>query len=96
MKHILNDRSIERFVSFGTHIFGIDPSLPRERIAEKTIDELYKLFESMGMPMHLKDVGIDESRIGEMARHIAENEGLESAWMPLCEQDIAEILESSL
>ena len=33
MKHILNDRSIERFVSFGTHIFGIDPSLPRERIA---------------------------------------------------------------
>lgn len=96
MKHILNDKSIERFVSFGTHIFGIDPSLPRERIAEKTIDELYKLFESMGMPMHLKDVGIDESRIGEMAHHIAENEGLESAWMPLCEQDIAEILESSL
>ena len=46
--------------------------------------------------MHLKEVGIDESRIDEMAHHVAENEGLENAWSPLLEKDIAEIFRASL
>ena len=46
--------------------------------------------------MHLKEVGIDESRIEEMAHHVAENEGLENAWVPLLEKDIAEIFTASL
>ena len=46
--------------------------------------------------MHLKDVGIDESRISEMAHHIAVNEGLENAWASLTEKDITEILTASL
>ena len=33
-------------------------------IANKAIDATYKFFESINIPMHLKDVGIDESRIG--------------------------------
>lgn len=96
MRHILNDNTIERFVSFGTHIFGIDSSLPEREIAEKTINMTYELFESFGIPMHLKDVGIDDSRLSEMACHIAQNEGLEKAWAPLSQQDILEILKASL
>ena len=96
MKHILSDKTRERFVKFGKNIFGIDSSLPDEQIAEKTIEETYKLFESFGMPMHLKDVGIDESRLEEMAHHVAENEGLDSAWAPLNEKDILEIFKDSL
>ena len=46
--------------------------------------------------MHLREVGIDESRIDEMAHHIAVNEGLENAYAPLTEQDIKEILIASL
>ncbi len=53
-------------------------------------------FESINIPMHLKDVGIDEKRIDEMAKHVAENEGLEEAWAPLLEKDIAEIFRESL
>ena len=96
MKHILSDKTRERFVKFGKNIFGIDSSLPDEQIAEKTIEETYKMFESFGMPMHLKDVGIDESRLEEMAHHVAENEGLDSAWAPLNEKDILEIFKDSL
>lgn len=96
MRHILSDKTIERFVSFGTHIFGIDPSLPESEIADKTIEMTYKMFESFGIPMHLKDVGIDSSRLSEMAHHIAVNEGLENAWAPLSENDILEILKASL
>ena len=96
MRHILNERTLPRFVKYGVNVFGIDPSLPEMEIAEQAIDETYRFFASISIPMHLRDVGIDESRIGEMAHHIAVNEGLEQAWAPLTEQDITEILLASL
>lgn len=96
MKHILNENTIERFVKYGVNVFGIDASLPKQTIAEKAIEETYKFFESINIPMHLKEVGIDGSRIDEMAHHIAVNEGLENAYVPLTEQDIKKILTESL
>ncbi|MBO5282625.1 MAG: iron-containing alcohol dehydrogenase [Lachnospiraceae bacterium] len=96
MRHILNEKTIERFVSFGVHIFGIDASLPEAEIADQTIEKTYELFASFGIPMHLREVGIDDTRLSEMAHHIAVNEGLEHAWAPLQEQDILEILQASL
>ena len=96
MKHILSDRTVSRFVKYGVNVFGIDSSLDDFGIANKAIDDTYRFFESIGIPMHLKDVGIDESRIDEMANHVAENEGLENAWAPLTQQDIADIFMASL
>ena len=96
MKHILNENTIDRFVKYGINVFGIDATLPQQEIAEKAIDATYKFFESINIPMHLREVGIDDSRIDEMAHHIAVNEGLENAYAPLTEKDIKEILLASL
>ena len=96
MKHILSEKTIDRFVKYGVNVFGIDASLPKQEIAEKAIEATYRFFESIGIPMHLREVGIDESRIDEMAHHIAVNEGLENAYAPLTELDIKEILLESL
>ena len=96
MRHILNEKTLDRFVKYGINVFGIDASLPKQEIAEKAIDETYRFFESINIPMHLREVGIDDSRIDEMAHHIAVNEGLENAYAPLTEQDIKEILMASL
>ncbi len=96
MKHILSEKTVSRFVKYGVNVFGIDSSLDRFEIAEKAIKATYDFFESIGIPMHLRDVGIDESRIDEMAHHVAENEGLENAWVPLSQQDIAQIFTASL
>lgn len=96
MKHILSEDTVDRFVKYGVNVFGIDSSLDKFEIAEKAINETYKFFESIGIPMYLKDVGIDESRIGEMAHHVAENEGLENAWASLNEKDIEDIFRASL
>ena len=96
MKHILSEKTIDRFVKYGINVFGIDASLPKQEIAGKAIDATYAFFESIGIPMHLREVGIDDSRIDEMAHHIAVNEGLENAYAPLTEQDIKEILLASL
>ena len=96
MKHILNERTLERFVAFGTGVFGIDPSLPEMEIAEKAIKAIHDFYLEIGIPMTLREVGIDDSRIDEMAHHVAVNEGLENAWAPLYEDDIAAILRDCL
>ena len=41
-------------------------------------------------------MGIGPERISEMAHHIAVNEGLDSAYVPLTEKDITAILTASL
>ncbi len=96
MQHILSEKTIDRFVKYGVQVFGIDAGLDQQVIAEKAIEETYRFFESLGIPMHLRAVGIDESRIDEMAKHVAENEGLENAYVPLDESDIAAIFRASL
>lgn len=96
MKHILSEKTLERFVSFGTGVFGIDPALPEMEIAEKAIQSIHDFYREIGLPMTLREVGIDGSRIDEMAHHIAVNEGLENAWAPLYEEDIAAILRDCL
>ncbi|MCI6878802.1 MAG: iron-containing alcohol dehydrogenase [Solobacterium sp.] len=96
MKHILSEKTVDRFVKYGINVFGIDGSLDKMVIANKAIDETYKFFESINIPMHLKDLGIDEVRIDEMAKHVADNEGLENAWAPLLQEDIAAIFRASL
>lgn len=96
MKHILSERTLPRFVKYGVNVFGIDASIPPMEIAEKAIEKTYKFFEGIGIPMHLREVGIDSSRIDEMAHHVAINEGLEKAYAPLTEKDIKEILIASL
>lgn len=96
MRHILSERTMDRFVKYGINVFGIDPTLPKQEIAGKAIDATYEFFQSINIPMHLREVGIDDSRIDEMAHHIAVNEGLDKAYAPLTEQDIKEILMESL
>ncbi len=95
MKHVLSEKTVDRFVKYGINVFRIDSNQDRFEIANQAIDATYKFFESINIPMHLKDVGIDESRIDEMAIHVADNEGLENAWVPLKQKDIADIFRAS-
>lgn len=96
MKHVLSEKTVDRFVKYGVNVFNIDSSLDKMDIANKAIEETYKFFESINIPMHLREVGIDESRIDEMAHHVAINEGLDEAWVPLHEKDISDIFRASL
>ena len=92
MRHILqattgqlHEQVVERITSFGNNVFGTDTP-------EESIQAIHDFYEGIGIPMTLQEVGIDDSRIDEMARHIAQNEGLDKAWVPLHEEDIAAIL----
>ena len=62
----------------------------------KDIQAIHEFYREIGVPMTLKEVGIDESRLGEMSKHVAELEGLDQAWVPLYEQDILDIFKACL
>ena len=96
MRYILNGDTIDRYVKYGINVFGIDASLPKQEIAEKAIDATYKFFESMDLPMHLCEIGVDESRIDEIAHQVAVDEGLDETWVPLNKADIKQILVDCL
>lgn len=96
MRHILHSTSgelheqvVERITSFGRNVFGTETP-------EESIQAVHAFYEGIGIPMTLGAVGIDGSRIDEMAHHIAVNEGLDQAWVPLHEEDIAAILRDCL
>lgn len=98
MRHVLCERTMPRFVKYGVNVMGISSGLPDKEIAEKAIQGMSDFFKSLGMPMTLREVGIDESRLAEMAHHVAVNEGLDypDNFYPLSEKDILEILKAAL
>ena len=98
MRHVLNERTQERFVKFGLNVFGLSADMVPAEIAEQTIVCTSQFFKSLGMPMTLREVGIDDSRLEEMAHHVAVNEGLDApgTFAPLNEQDILSILKAAL
>jgi alcohol dehydrogenase YqhD (iron-dependent ADH family) len=98
MRHVLCERTLPRFVKFGVNVMGISPDLPDKEIADKAIEGVSAFFKSLGMPMTLREVGIDDSRLAEMAHHVAQNEGLDNPnnFYPLAEKDILEIMQAAL
>ncbi len=97
MEHILSEKTVDRFVKYGVNVFGIDAGQDNKMaIARQAIQATYDFFAEIGIPMTLHEVGIDESRIDEMAQHVADNEGLENGYVPLLKDDIAAIFRASL
>lgn len=96
MRKILSERTALRFVKYGVNVLGISPAQDKFDIANKAIDETYEFFRSLGIPMTLREVGINGDKIDEMARDIAGNDKLKNCYVPLSVDDVAEILRNSL
>ena len=68
MKEILSEATLNKFVLLGKELFDIEVKNVKD--ANKVIDAFYNFFESLGIPMHLAEVGVDAAYIDEMADHI--------------------------
>lgn len=95
MKHILNDKTVERFVEYGVNVWGIDSSLDKFTIANQAIDKTADFFSRvLKIPATLREVGIDEKHLEIMAEKAAQ--GLNKAFYPLTNKDVLEIFKASL
>lgn len=94
MKHILNDKTVEKFVDFGVNVWGINPNLDPFEIANKAIDKLKEFFASLNIPSTLSEVGVTEEHLAIMAEKASV--GLENAFYPLIKEDVLAIYKASL
>jgi hypothetical protein len=68
MKYILNEQTAAKFYQFGVNVFGIDPSLEKTVVAEKSIEMLSDFFfKTLGLQSTLKELGIEETNFDAMA-----------------------------
>jgi hypothetical protein len=98
MKEILSEKTVERFVTLGTMLFGFDKNLPDMEMANKVIDAFYNFFESIGIPMHLGELGVKADKIEEMADHILAHDSTTEPYMfvPLDKSALIRILKESM
>ena len=91
--------NLYRYVDFGVNVFGIDPSLPEEVIAEKGIEALeHYFFEVLKMPRRLRDLGVTDDCFEECCE-IFNDAGMRAyqadAFVPLTQEAGVEILKAA-
>lgn len=98
MRYVLNDSTVDRFVLYGTSLFGISKDLDSYAIANEAIDRTETfLFDTMQLPRTLKEIGIDESKLEIMAKQCVELKGgFLNGFQPLTYEDVLKIYKMCL
>lgn len=105
MRHILSEDTVDRFVMFARNVLHLAPQSEDESsyspeykmsLANKAIDALEQFFTDNGLPMHLTEVGIDETHIPEMSAAAVKHGALDKAYVPLTPADVEEIMRDCL
>jgi hypothetical protein len=90
MKYVYK-HDVKRFVQFAKEVWGID-SGDDEEVALKGIDSTKNFFKEIGLPTTLKEMGIDDKRLKEMAKQCAE-QGKVGNFVELDTNDVIKIYE---
>lgn len=95
-RFILSENTVDKFVSYGVNVWGIDKNLDSFEIANKAIEKTEEFFfDVLKLPRTLKDYGIDETHLADMAEK-AEREHLNKAVIPLTANDVLKIYKDCL
>ncbi len=95
-RFILSENTVDKFVSYGVNVWGIDKNLDSFEIANKSIEKTEEFFfNTLKLPRTLKEYGIDETHLLDMAKK-AEREHLNKAVIPLTANDVLKIYKDCL
>lgn len=92
MEYILNEQTMARFCKYARNVWGLagEDSMA---LAKQGIEKTYQFFKDCGIPMTLPEIGVDDSKLREMAEHANRNNRLAGAYVPLNADDVERILE---
>ena len=97
MEYVLDDERVDKFVEYGVNVWGIDANKDKYEIARESIDKTREFFLSLGIPMTLREVGIGEENLENMAKAAIEHKGGEVGnFKPLCYEDVLAIYKKAL
>ena len=92
MRYILSENTVDKFVDYAVNVWHLEPKEDKFALANEAIDLTEKFFKDCGIPMTLKEVGIDETHFDAMAKSAVKNGDLAYAYVPLNEDDVKKIL----
>jgi len=95
MRYVLNEETVDKFVEYAKNVFGITGD-DKMSVANAGIDATEKFFLDCKIPMTLREIGIDDSKLREMAEACVAHNNLSSAFVPLDVNDIENILKDCL
>ena len=93
MKYVYK-HDIPRFAQFAARVWDVDPDFgDLERTALEGIGRLKAFFQSIGLPVSLKEIGITEKEFEGIAKKCKKNDGVHAGnFVQLNETDIVNIL----
>ena len=93
MEYCLDESNVDRYVSFGVNVFGIDSSLEPMAIAREAIKRLSDFFfNTLGLQSTFTEVGIKREDFGLMAKKACRYGDIKG-FKTLTEQDVVNIFE---
>ncbi len=97
MEYVLDDERVDKFVEYGINVWGIDEDKDKYTMARESIDKTREFFLSLGIPMTLKEVGIGEEHLEDMAKAaIDHKDGVVGNFKPLYYEDVLAIYRKAL
>ena len=94
MEYVLDESSVDKFAEYAKNVWDVDDN-DKWNAAREGIRRTRECFTSWGMPTKLSELDIDDRYFRDMAQKAAVR-GLDSAYKPLFEEDIVNILKRSL
>jgi len=95
MEYILSEKTVSKFAEYGVNVWGVDSSKEPMTIAKEAIAKTREFFDMIGMPSHLKELGIDQTYFDVMSEKAA-NGGLAYGFVPLTKEDVKKIYTMAL
>ncbi|EPS47050.1 NADH-dependent butanol dehydrogenase [Clostridium botulinum CFSAN002367] len=95
MKYVLGDENVNDFYEYGVNVWDMNPEESKYEVAQKAIEKTREYFIELGIPATLKEVGIGEEKLEQMAEAATRN-GTLDGFKPLSTEDILNIYKLSL
>ena len=95
MRHVLSDKTVDKFVEYGLNVWGVEKNRDKMDIARDAIKKTREFFNSLGMPASLSEVRIPDDYFETMAKSAIKDWGQVGHFKKLSERDIVEILKGS-
>lgn len=96
MRYILSEKTVDKFVDYAINVWDLDMEEDKFALANKAIDKTERFFSECGIPMNLGKLGIDDSLLEKMSHAVVVHRDLQSAYVPLTEEDVLNILKMCL
>ena len=94
MRHVLDSENCCKFAAYGRNVWNITEK-DDMKAATQAIEKTEEFFKSLGLPQKLSEIGIDDSKFGEMAASALKNTTI-GTFKPLSKEDIIKIYRMSL